>query len=168
MAKEILLISHNLNIEGAPLSLFFIGEILKKLDFKVEVLSLIDGVLRDKYLDLEIPVYIIDKDKINFKKYDLIIANTIVTYKYVNKLKYEIPTIWFIRESNNIQDYYNKYPELKNSIKRMPYIYCVSEMAKEFIDKEFSHNVKVLHNFCKDDFDEISKDTNLNDKKSFT
>ena len=163
--KKILLISHNLNIEGAPISLLLIGSILIKNGFSVDVLSLREGQLKENYLSLGIQVFNIS-DKFDYNEYDLIIANTVLTYKYINLLKDKVPSIWFIRESKNIMDFEKIYPDLAINIHYMPYIYCVSEMAKNFIDSRYRQKVKVLHNFCLDSYRNI--ENTLSDKVQFT
>lgn len=155
--KNILLISHNLYYEGAPISLFLIAKILKNNNFNVEVLSPIDGDLHKKYLDFGIPVKIMpnfENKKSKFinhcKKFDLIIANTILTYKAVDFIKNIKPVIWFIREAENIKDYCMSRQGLSKSIRSCKSIYAVSEYAKKIIDKEFKQDVSVMHNFCED------------------
>ena len=48
MANKILLISHNFNIEGAPISLLNAAIILKNNGYSVECVSFEDGPLRKK------------------------------------------------------------------------------------------------------------------------
>lgn len=151
MQKKILLITHNLNIEGAPISLFLIAKLLIKNNFCVEILSLIDGPLKEEYTKQGINTYLANKEP-NFLQYDLVIVNTVVPFNYIKKLKDKIPTIWLIRESKNIKDELSD-ERLNIEIKHMPYIYCVSQMAKDFIDKEYNKNVKILHNYALDEYE---------------
>ena len=58
---SILLISHNLNLEGAPIGLLNIAKYLKSNGYLLAVISLNDGELRSEYLNHGIPVIIIPR-----------------------------------------------------------------------------------------------------------
>lgn len=171
--KNILLISHNLFCEGAPISLFLIAKILKKNNYNIEIMSLIDGDLHTKYLELNIPVKIMPlygQEKNKFikycKRFDLVIANTILTYRAVDYIKNLKPVLWFIREAGNINDYCKTRKGLAKSLKSCKNIYAVSDYAKNIIDCSFKQNVHVLHNFCEDLY--RGNEIIFDDKISFT
>ena len=169
--KRVLLISHNLEIEGAPISLSIIAKILKKKDYHIELISLEDGPLREQYEQQNIKVTVMNsEDTKNFvkyvKKFNLVIANTVVTGQEVRIAKIYTPVIWFIRETASIKDVYcKKIPQLYETIASTKSIYCVSEYAKQFIDRTFHKHSKILHNCCGDMYN--GKKIELREKVSF-
>jgi len=106
-AKKILFVSHNLNYEGAPRSLFLLANELKQRKAKVTILSPMNGPLLNEFLENDIDVVIepslfsSTKKGINFaKNFDCIYANTILNHRFVNIAKLaHIPVVWCIRES---------------------------------------------------------------------
>lgn len=126
---KVLLVSHNLNIEGAPKVLLEIAEGLSGLKcFLPIALSPVDGVLKSEFHALNIPVFVCpEKDQggkccdlngvgchcrdlsivevIESEKPDLVFANTIESYDLVNICDVlNIPVVWMIHESSH----YNK------------------------------------------------------------
>lgn len=154
--KNILLVSQNLQIEGAAIVLYNLAQILINLGFNIDILAFQNGPLSKKYSELGININF----GLNYKEYpfflhqklinyDLIIANTSVSYKIVEKLKDYVPVIWYLHES--------KIPELfiKN-MENFNNIYCVSEYAKEELEKSFSNlnqrkNIKIIYNYVEDE-----------------
>jgi len=119
-----LLISHNLNLEGAPIGLLNIAKYLKSNGYLLEVISPNDGELRSEYLNHGIPVFIIprlrnlcltqDKTlKLLMVSFDIVIANTILMYfiiPFVHSFPRQRKTrvIWIIRESPSPEDFCNQ------------------------------------------------------------
>lgn len=119
--KSILLISHNLNLEGAPLALFNIGKALRDLSFAVTVISPLDGKLRDRYVQSGVSVHVIPAlrrlcQRANeelrglISSYDLIFVNTIVMFFIIfltSAPDYPLGqrVVWLIRESPDIQEF---------------------------------------------------------------
>ena len=175
--KKILLISHSLEITGAPLSLFNIATILKKNNFDITVWSLKEGILSKNYKEkLNIDVKILNKDikedyfylSKNISKFDFVIINTVVCDFFADICQnLGIPYIWIIRESQNIKqfirniNYTNKcFKKCENSI------YAVSEYAQDYFKNEFNINTNVIHNFVEDDYN--SNIYSKNQKINFT
>ena len=102
---KILLITHELEFTGAPIVLFNIAKILKKHNFEVFVISYLNGNLAERYREIGVPVHIvryIQMDRPGFiklvKMFDLVIANTIVTYRAVWYMREYVKFIWLIHE----------------------------------------------------------------------
>jgi len=112
--RDILLISHELTLTGAPIvlmdmALFF----LENGDWPV-VISLQDGPLRQKYIEMGITV-IIDKSichtstcncyAFNYvaRNFDLAVVNTIVCYRVISE-QYNslLPVLWWIHEGDYV------------------------------------------------------------------
>lgn len=125
---NILLVSHNLNYEGAPLVQFNICKNLIDKGYNFRVLSPKDGPLKADYENLGIKIIIVDfsyeKNLITKKEYfkfldnvkeklygtsiDIIYSNTIETFWGVKLGEIlNIPTIWGIHESVNFKTYFS-------------------------------------------------------------
>lgn len=122
---KVLLVSHNLNIEGAPKVLFEIAKgMINNRAWKPIIASLEDGPLSAKYRELNIPVILIpnncseslgsclcqDTKQANYlsmleildkEKPDIVFANTIVSSCAVAAaFLRNIPSVWMIHESS--------------------------------------------------------------------
>ncbi len=124
---KILFITHNLNYEGAPLSLFNIVKGLDRSKYEVLVLSLKEGILRKACQEEGIEVIVKDfkvslirvsdfRREINLLmdmtrdfKSDLIFCNTLDTFcgLYLSQIM-GVPAIWCIRESVDVKEYFRK------------------------------------------------------------
>lgn len=122
--RSILLISHNLNLEGASLGLLNIAKYLKSNGYLLTVISPNDGELRSEYLKQDIPVLVIPRLRILclthdrgikslMARFDIVIANTIVMYFIIPFVglfseRRNTKTIWIIRESPSPEDFCDK------------------------------------------------------------
>lgn len=149
---NILLISHDMAVAGASLSLFGIAEILKKQNHCVTVYSLLHGPLEKMFRERNIPVTVCSAENTDIEKiqvYDLVICNTILTYQFVKKcMTGNIPYLWYIREAAEIPDYCKKHTGLSSVLKTAK-ILTVSEYAKNCI-LPYNSDVTVIHNFIED------------------
>ena len=161
MSKRILLLFHNLNVEGAPTMLVKAAGILINSGKFVEAMSLSDGIYKKELNKLGIPLkvieasdYFTDEFDDYIKQFDLIIINTVVTYQFVARYNNTVPIMWYIHEGKTIQTFFAKnIRDLNSLIKTKTNIVVVSEYVKEWLEKEFGiKNVAVLHNYI--DIDE--------------
>ena len=174
--KKVLLVSHDLTITGAPLSLKGIASILNE-DHKLTFWSMKDGPLRN-VLEKDLNIYpeIVTNDETdNFVKiakamsqFDFVIVNTIVCNRFANICEdFNIPYVWIIREAQNIPDYQIIYPELFKTIKRCKNnLYVVSEYAAKYLQDLLNIKVMVIHNFVNDEYK--NKKIKLYNKINFT
>lgn len=160
--KKVLLISHELTITGAPLSLKGIAALLKE-DYELTFWSMKDGVLRstlEKELNITPQiVHLCTADNyINIcqtmAKFDLVIVNTVVCNRFANICEdFNIPYIWIIREAKDIPGYQKRFPELFKTIKKCKNnLYVVSEFTQIFLQDLLNIKIKVIHNFVKDEY----------------
>ena len=150
--QTILLVSHEMTYTGACHSLLRICEILKD-KYNLVVWTKKHGEFEKEFFKLGINViYINDLNSMvkSAKTYDLAICNTILTDYVYDKLKNKIPTIWYIREAQNIKQFIAKKSASKYILHNAKNIYCVSEYAKDFIMQNYNKNVKVVHNASED------------------
>src|SRR6185503_11873924 len=97
-ARRVLLVSHNLNLEGAPIIQHLLARGLRRRGHELHLASMADGPLRDRYRADGIPVTIVDAlggirrppaygtrmgrlaDAVSRGGVDLIIANTLPAF----------------------------------------------------------------------------------------
>ncbi len=113
--KHILLLSHSLDQTGAPLVLLDMAMILHRRGCQVHVISLRDGMLRERYMRMDISVTIaegllyLDHQIDYFMEWaDTIVLNTLLFYPFLKKREEnQKETIWWLHE----EEYY--YRKLK-------------------------------------------------------
>lgn len=155
--KKILLFVHELTFSGSPNSTLRLARALKALGYNVETWSYVDGPFRREYENNNIKIDIVAKSDLRnhdvirrCKKFDLLIANSILTSEAVEGLGAIIPTVWYIREAENIPDFFENNHKRGLVIQKCQNLLAVSEYAAEYIKHYFNCNVRVLHN-CVDD-----------------
>lgn len=172
--KKILLISHSMQVAGAEIILFNLAKVLLDCGYDCSVISINDGPMTKQFKSIGLIPKILNDD---FAKYpdkiieyarcfDLVIANTVVTYMFYKILTDKVPLIWYIHEGHNISEYTNIFPELKNVLQNSKNIYVVSNYAKDFIVENYNPNVKVIYNYVEDKYLTLNtvqpKDDNIN------
>ena len=169
---HILLISHDLSVTGAPNSLLRQAKYFQSQGHQVMVWSLRGGNLEQRYREAGFLPKVIQNDTNAIQKEfaklvvkpDFILCNTVVTYKCVDVLqRYDIPVVWFIRETAVVRDMWQKCAAFKKVFAHFYNLYTVSEYAAQSI-REFNPNVRVIHNAIEDDFESFSP---LTDKVRF-
>lgn len=134
---KVLVISHNLNFEGAPRVLFDHVIYLSRFgEYQITVVSPLDGPLQNHYERASIPVIIVkdallrEEARENFTDYtqrlqrigkrlrveafDLIICNTLAGFWGVTLAKlFDLPVIWHIHESASLDQFFRFDPILE-------------------------------------------------------
>ncbi len=122
--KNILFISHELSLSGAPKSICNLATFLFSKGYFITVISPMEGELVDEYKEAGIPIiidYSIFENPSNETKrflsnYDMVLANTILSWKMVLMSKdIGIPVIWFIHESKMGIEYIQNNPDVKKA-----------------------------------------------------
>ncbi|BBP00761.1 glycosyltransferase [Sulfuriferula nivalis] len=134
--KDVLLISHDLSGSGAPRIVFEMARVLRDAGHFVVVASPEDGVFREQLNALGVPVIIdelllrrhasLEKLAINF---DLVIANTAVTWPAVKQLGGIVDTFWYIHEISLLQHLFNIQPEIKEAFQHAKKVWVGSDHA---------------------------------------
>lgn len=154
--KRILLVFHNLNVEGAPTMLVQASRILS--DYHLEAISFQDGPYREVLSKMKIPVKVFPHTPDYFKtaglteyveSFDLIIANTILTYDFVKYFGNTVPILWYIHEGKTIETIFARnIPELPKLLKTAAHIVVVSEYVRDWLQGKYGiTSVTVLHNY---------------------
>lgn len=167
--RKILLVSHDMSITGAPKVLLWLADFLKKEGYVIDVISMKDGHLIQDFLNKGIKVEYLENNKRTIykyfsekqKKYDLIICNTIITYKYVDILqRFNIPVIWYIHETKLLDEYMLNNKDFARIFANFYNIYTVSRYAQQ-IALKYNKNIKIIPNGIEDNF----KDFNYKSKE---
>lgn len=116
-AHPVLLVSHQLDLTGAPVALMNMAEMLKKMGYDPVVASPADGPLT-QHIQMPVIIYpLICKDDLVSDAahlFELIVCNTVETSELVNRLNgKETPVLWWIHEADGA------YTPKRNSL--MPY-----------------------------------------------
>ncbi|MDX1476253.1 MAG: glycosyltransferase [Saprospiraceae bacterium] len=121
-------VTHNLNLEGAPLVLYEVcAGLADRGDCDIEVYAPEEGPLREYYEQHGITVHVFPSPVTEIESYengllelskwlkerkaDVVIANTLNTF-YAHEASHQagIPSIWSIHESVDVAEYFNAYP----------------------------------------------------------
>lgn len=170
--KKILVVIPELTYSGSTFSSLRICNVLLSENHSVHLMSYSDGPFSAEFSKIGISSEIIDKNEIydnallykTLAEFDLVIANTVIVYALADVAKNIVPTIWYIREAQNLSwqfcrfDYRRYY-----ALKRAENIYSVSEYAAEYIKNNYNRNVHILHNCVEDVGCEFTKKPNYDD-----
>jgi glycosyltransferase involved in cell wall biosynthesis len=133
--KNVLLISHELSLTGAPMALYYFAENLKAKGYHPIILSPTDGSLRTLFLENELPVLIYDiiltlDLVLKYKKcFQFLIVNTLSSGPAIMKLNgTSIPIFWWIHESFASYSAVKDLP-LPKYLNDNIHIYCVGSYA---------------------------------------
>lgn len=147
---EILLISHEMNMRGAPLMLLEMAKLIKQEGFLVHVAAMEYGDLGDKYLIEGIPVmgfddFLFSEQEIKryFKDYKLIIVNTLALSDLIDRLaSIDASVYWWIHEEWSAYHILN--PKKDINLKRNNlHLYGVGNRAIRAFSEYFGNNKKI-------------------------
>lgn len=103
--KKILLLSQDLELGGPAIALFHAAGILKGRGYDVVYGSMIDGPLKEKLLNEQIPIVIdvnLQIETMNeadwVREFDLIICNTVNFHIFLSERDIKIPIIWWLHD----------------------------------------------------------------------
>lgn len=121
--NKILLLSQDLTLGGPAIALYHVAQVLKEYGYEVVYGSMIDGPLKEKILESDIPV-VIDNNLQVFtmndcewiNNFSLILCSTINYYVFLSDRDCNIPVIWWLHDSLFFYDGVDK--ELLKNIDR--------------------------------------------------
>lgn len=104
--KTIGLLSTDLALGGTAIALFHMAKVIKKLGYSVVFASMMDGPLRERIEELDIPV-VVDanlqlttmRETAWLAEFKLIICNAINYYIFLSERVLSIPMIWWLHDS---------------------------------------------------------------------
>jgi GT2 family glycosyltransferase/glycosyltransferase involved in cell wall biosynthesis len=111
---DLLFISHDLSLSGAPMMLFYAATWCKRHGMFVTVMAPADGPLRAKYEAEGIPLIVdplVEEEHESFvafaRDFDCVVANTIRTSAVVRALRSEdVPVVWWLHEPGSVGEHY--------------------------------------------------------------
>lgn len=104
--KKILLLSQDMTLGGPAIALFYVAKVLTEQGHRVVFASMLDGPLRERLLEINIPVIVDvnlqietmeDADWTNH--FSLVFCNTINFHVFLSKRNAAIPVIWWLHDS---------------------------------------------------------------------
>lgn len=138
--RNVLLISHELTLTGAPIALHYAAKALLENGDNPVVISPYDGNLRQTILEDGIAVIVdsnvFSNDKwIDFaKKFDLVLVCTLAGYRTINYLEEaNIATLWWAHEAIESYENGNLKNTLPENIKDNIHVYCGGEYARKIL-----------------------------------
>jgi GT2 family glycosyltransferase len=153
--RDVLFVSHELTLSGAPRMLFYAAQTVKKNGGFPVVVAPEDGPLREEMERAGLVVIIDESIRYNHflferfaRNFDLAIVNTIVMFGVVKQLS-AIPilrTVWWLHEGQMLSDYLEKLEAIEWERVRL---LCVSAYAKAFLPPRIE--AEVLHNGVPDE-----------------
>ena len=157
---KVLLVSHELSVTGAPNSLLRQAGYYKSAGFDVEVWTFADGPLRVRYEAAGFSPEVVPNDRQailgRFAKdpvrYDLVICNTIRTYRAVDVFRRQgLKVAWFVRETLLLDEDWWLNPDFADVFAGFGNLYTVSEYAAGVV-RRYNPHVRVIHNSVPDVF----------------
>jgi len=113
-SADLLFVSHDLSLSGAPMMLFHAAAWCKRHGIFVTVMAPEDGPLREKFEAEGIPLIVdplVETEHESFaafaRHFDCVVANTIRTSAVVRALKHEdVPVVWWLHEPGSVGEHY--------------------------------------------------------------
>jgi GT2 family glycosyltransferase len=158
-AADLLFVSHDLSLSGAPMMLFHAAAWCRRHGMFVTVMAPEDGPLRAKFEAEGIPLIIdplVEAEHESFvgfaRDFDCVIANTIRTSPVVRALKDEtVPVVWWLHEPGSVGEHYlAEAPALRASMPLPDLFLAPSEHTAAIYRPYTERPVKCLHNAIPD------------------
>ena len=127
--RRVLFVSHNLNLEGAPIFQHLLARGLRRRGYEIHLVSMADGPLRDRYRDDGVPVTIVNalagiRRPLAYGKrmdrlatwlgrgdFDLVFGNTLPAFWAIHVARRAgVPAVWAIHESAGWEGYFAYLP----------------------------------------------------------
>ena len=156
---DLLFVSHDLSLSGAPMMLFHAAAWCKQHGIFVVVMAPEEGPLREKFEAEGIPLIIdplVEMEHESFaafaRDFDCVLANTIRTSAVVRALKkVEVPVVWWLHEPGSVGEHYlREEPKLRAAMPMADLLFAPSEQTAT-VYRPFTENpVKCLRNAIPD------------------
>lgn len=142
-ADTIVLMSHNLDLNGAALALFYAAQILKSNGYSVLFVSWTDGPLRTHIRRCGIPVMIDAAMQIKtleerkwLSSYRSIICNTVNYYRFLSGREKEVRVLWWLHDPAFFYESLDK-DQLRKISKRNMTVCAVGPIAERAFKEYF-------------------------------
>ena len=156
--REILFVTHQLSLSGAPMVLMDMIRVCVGQGFYAEVISLTEGPLSDELDRMGIPWRVQSdflagaKDFLfEVQRFGLVVVNTLVAYQPIFIMKHtRIPTIWWLHETEWYFETYDRMPDITPGLKELPdhiRILSVSPLVQDILQRRYGIETQVFP-FC--------------------
>lgn len=158
-SADLLFVSHDLSLSGAPMMLFHAAAWCKRHGMFVTVMAPEDGPLRAKFEMEGIPLIVdplVEAEHESFvafaRDFDCVVANTIRTSAVVRALKREdVPVVWWLHEPGSVGEHYlREEPKLRAAMPMADLLLAPSERTASIYRPYTESAVKCLHNAIPD------------------
>lgn len=151
--KKLLVITHQLSRTGAPIVLLDMIRVYHRQGYQIEVITMLDGELREELCKLQIPVKVQERfmdqvdDFLSYAgKFDLVVANTLVTFEAIHLLKYmKVPVLWWLHEGRQYFDYFAKVLPDFRSLPANIHVLSVGHYVQRVIEELYGVRTEILH-----------------------
>ena len=156
---DLLFVSHDLSLSGAPMMLFHAAAWCRQHGIFVTVMAPEDGPLRAKYEAEGIPLIVdplVETEHESFaafaRHFDCVVANTIRTSAVVRALKKEeVPVVWWLHEPGSVGEHYlREEPKLRAAMPMADLLLAPSERTASVYRPFTESPVKCLQNAIPD------------------
>jgi GT2 family glycosyltransferase len=158
-SADLLFVSHDLSLSGAPMMLFHAAVWCRRHGMFVTVMAPEDGPLREKYEAEGIPLIIdplVEAEHESFaefaRDFDCVVANTIRTSAVVRGLQAEeVPVVWWLHEPGSVGEHYlREEPKLRAAMPLADLLLAPSERTALVYRPYTDSPVKCLQNAIPD------------------
>ena len=158
-SADLLFVSHDLSLSGAPMMLFHAAAWCKQHGIFVTVMAPEDGPLRAKYEAEGIPLIVdplVETEHESFaafaRHFDCVVANTIRTSAVVRALKKEeVPVVWWLHEPGSVGEHYlREEPKLRAAMPLADLLLAPSQRTASVYRPYTESPVKCLQNAIPD------------------
>lgn len=157
--QDILLISHDFSLSGAPIMLLQTCKFLINNGYFVTVMCDQDGPLRDMLLEIGVLViidYLLMRQHSSLfkfaKNFDQIICNTVVAWPVVKQMGEHVNTIWWLHEAKVIESF-THISDFVDTLSKAKTVISVSDYSKDYVSKIQPNLLKIRYGY----FDIASK-----------
>jgi GT2 family glycosyltransferase len=158
-SADLLFVSHDLSLSGAPMMLFHAAAWCKRHGMFVAAMAPEDGPLRQKFEAEGIPLIIdplVEMEHESFaafaRHFDCVLANTIRSGAVVRALKNEdVPVVWWLHEPGSVGEHYlREEPKLRAAMPLADLLFAPSERTAVAYRPYTESPVRCLHNAIPD------------------
>jgi GT2 family glycosyltransferase/SAM-dependent methyltransferase len=151
--KDILLVSHDLSLSGAPIMLLQLCSLLIRNGYFVTVICEREGPAGALFLEAGAPV-IIDSLLLRqhetltrfARNFDHVICNTVVTWPVVQQLSALTHTLWWLHEAKVLESFAHE-PGFAGTLANAPTVIGPSDYALRYIKKYNAHPEKIYYGY---------------------
>lgn len=143
-ARRVLLVSNELARTEAPMSLLRYAGYFLEAGYLVDIVSLRGGAMERDFqragcmvevCGCEEDEILAASERIRGRKYDLVVCNTVVTWRFVRELRKRFHVEWMIREAWIVEGYLRREPAIAELIREHEGVWTVSRLASEYLAK---------------------------------